>query len=109
MCSLEFPDLETAFWQRYRDRGLQVFGVARILGVGGDTDEVVRAFIDQTGVTFPILRDPAGYPLFSTRRPDSPGRPTPSTSSSTPRVGSVASFLEYRPEALRAVIEPLLP
>ena len=109
MCSLEFPDLETAFWQRYRDRGLQVFGVARILGVGGDTDDVVRAFVGQTGVTFPILRDPDGYPLFF----DAAVGPARSPYPLDVVIGAdgrlVSAYREYRPEALQADIEALLP
>lgn len=64
MCGLEFPDLETAIWQRFRGRGLRVFGANVNDGRAGDTDEVVRRFVEQTGVTFPIVRDTVGHQLF---------------------------------------------
>lgn len=108
MCSLEFPDLETSFWQRYRDRGLQVFGVARILGVGGDTDAVVRQFVAQTGVTFPILRDPVGYPLFFDAAVGPALSPYPLDVVIDAEGRLVAVYNEYRPDALAADIEPLV-
>ncbi len=54
MCGLEFSDIEPAFWQAYRDAGLQVVGVNPGGIVGGDTPEIMRNFREQTGSTFPM-------------------------------------------------------
>ena len=53
MCSLEFPDLEIV---SNENPGLFVLGLA-----GGETDDTLAAFIDQTGVTFPIAWDEATF------------------------------------------------
>jgi len=53
-CRVELPDFE-AFYQRYRDRGLEVVGV----NVDeGEVDEKVQQFVESTGVSFAIWRDP---------------------------------------------------
>ncbi len=44
-----------AVWQVYRDEGLQVFGMST--GGIAETEGSILQFIDQTGVTFPILLD----------------------------------------------------
>mgnify|MGYP001812479972 CR=1 FL=1 len=54
-CVKEMPDLE-ALWQRYREQDLVVLAIAADRGSGG----AVHAFVDQTGVTFPVLLDPDG-------------------------------------------------
>lgn len=54
MCSLEFPDLESGIHQLYSDEDLLVVGLAAEFGFG-ETQEVVEAFVDQTGVTFPVV------------------------------------------------------
>lgn len=54
MCSLELPDLESSFHQAYADEGLLVLG----LSAGGNaTTEQLDAFVEATGVQFPVLRD----------------------------------------------------
>jgi len=47
--------------RRYGDRGLTVYGVASRLFFGGETDETLDAFEDQTQVGFPILWDSGTY------------------------------------------------
>jgi len=64
VCSLEFPDLEASFWQAFRHRGLVVWGVAEGGLRGGDTDAILRNFVGQTGVTFPVVRDRRSYRIF---------------------------------------------
>lgn len=49
MCGLEFPDLETAFWQVYAADGLLVVGVNTT-----DSEDTLQQFVEQTGVTFPV-------------------------------------------------------
>lgn len=46
------PDIESSVYQRYRDQGVLVFGIHP-----GDPPEKVEDFIEQTGVTFPIVAD----------------------------------------------------
>lgn len=53
-CRAEMPDFEV-FYQRYRDRGLEVVGV----NVDeGEADERVAHFVEKMGMSFAIWRDP---------------------------------------------------
>ena len=52
MCPSEVSDIEREIWQRYRDRGVVVWGIAS----QDDRAQVLR-FRDQMGATFPILLD----------------------------------------------------
>jgi peroxiredoxin len=53
-CRTEIPHLRELY-DRYRDRGFTVVGVS----VDADgTDEVIRAFMQEYDMTFPIWRDP---------------------------------------------------
>ncbi len=49
------PDIEASIWQKYRDKGVLVYGIH-----GGDLPDQVLDFIAQTGVTFPIVADAQG-------------------------------------------------
>lgn len=53
-CRVEMPDFQ-AFHQRYRERGLEIVGVNID---EGEADEKVERFVEKTGVSFPIWRDP---------------------------------------------------
>lgn len=53
-CRVEMPDFE-AFYQRYRDSGLEVVGVNID---EGEVDEKVQRFVERMGVSFAIWRDP---------------------------------------------------
>jgi peroxiredoxin len=44
------PDIEASLWQRFRDQGVLVYGLHP-----GDDSSLVADFIEQTGVTFPVL------------------------------------------------------
>ena len=46
------PDIDSTIWQAYADEGVLVFGVHP-----GDPPEAVADFIEQTGVSFPLLAD----------------------------------------------------
>ena len=53
-CRTEIPELR-AIHARYRDRGLMLIGVS----VDADgTDEVIRTFMNDFSMTFPVWRDP---------------------------------------------------
>ena len=44
------PDLETAIWQRFAGDDVLVYGL-----YADETPEQVADFVDQTGITFPVL------------------------------------------------------
>ena len=71
MCGLELPEIETSVWQRYGDDDVLVFGVHP-----GDPPAAIADFIEQTGVTFPILADP-GYSGSLFAWPEGVGYPYP--------------------------------
>ena len=60
-CRLEAPDLQ-ATWEAYRDRGVQFLGVNY-----RDNEAAARAFIDEFGITYPSVYDPAGKLAFDYR------------------------------------------
>lgn len=53
-CELEMPDIEQAH-RTYRDRGLVVLGIN-----AQESPDVVQAYVDRMGLTFPILLDTRG-------------------------------------------------
>ncbi len=71
MCGLELPEIEASVWRKYEDQGVLVFGLHP-----GDPAEQVAAFVEQTGVTFPILTD-ANYTRSMFSWPDGVGYPYP--------------------------------
>ncbi len=46
------PDIDATIWQQYADQGVLVYGIHP-----GDPPEAVADFIEQTGITFPVLAD----------------------------------------------------
>lgn len=46
------PDIDATIWQVYRDRGVRVVGIHP-----GDAASQLEDFVQQTGVSFPIVRD----------------------------------------------------
>lgn len=75
MCSLEFPDLETQLWQKYRDRGVVVLGLSGSGLFGSESASTIASFIEQTGVSFPIVRGDSTY--FDYANPDGAISPYP--------------------------------
>lgn len=62
VCRKEMPFIESEIWQRYKDKGLHLYGV--------DLDEPaekVRSFAEATGITYPLALDPGGeiFKLFA--------------------------------------------
>ncbi len=51
-CKMEMPDLN-AFYQQYRDQGFVILAVN-----AGETAGQARAYVQQLGLTFPVLLDP---------------------------------------------------
>lgn len=50
------PDLETSIWQRYRDQGVLVVAIHR-----GEDPIQLANFIEQAGITFPVLQDEGSF------------------------------------------------
>ncbi len=46
------PDLEAALWQPFRDRGVLVIGIH-----SGEPAGDLADFVEQTGITFPVVGD----------------------------------------------------
>ena len=102
-CTLEMPTLE-ALWQQYKDRGLVVLGVSVDRGA---PLVLIRPYVQNLKLTFPILLDPdletanawrvTGLPATYLVRPG----------------GEVAGFAvgarEWHSEPMRALLETMLP
>jgi peroxiredoxin len=54
-CRREMPQLQ-ALWRQYRERGLVVLGIAADRG----SVSVIREFVHDSGITFPVLQDRDG-------------------------------------------------
>ncbi len=61
MCAPEFSDIETAIWQKYKDRGVVV------IGASSENTNKIQQFVQEQGITFPILKDSGGG-LYSSYR-----------------------------------------
>lgn len=46
------PEIENSIWQPYKDQGILVYAIHP-----GDPPGQVQAFIEQTGVTYPVIMD----------------------------------------------------
>lgn len=60
-CREEAPLIEEV-WKDYQDEGVVILGIAT-----QDTEEEARAFVKETGLTYPMVRDP-GSDLFDQLR-----------------------------------------
>ena len=86
-----------------------MIGVAQGGLRGGDTDEVLRQFIAQTGVTFDVVRDTDnGYSVFRRSLSESMISPFPLDVVIDPEGRLVSARGEYDPGALEDEIVPLL-
>lgn len=65
------PDLEASIWQEYGDDGVLVYGLYQ-----GESAAQLQDFVEQTGVTFPIVRDVEST-LGQFAYPDGVGYPYP--------------------------------
>lgn len=100
-CRAEMPSMEKLY-QAYRDRGLV------ILAISGDrtSRSTVEAFVQELGVTFPILLDPAGevFAQYGVR-----GLPTSYLLDRRGRfVSAEAGARDWNGTAARRVVEALL-
>ena len=86
-----------------------VWGIAQGGLRGGDTDEILRAFIEQTGVTFLVARDTSdGYGLFRSALVEPAVSPFPLDVVIDAEGRLVSARGEYDPDALLQEITPLL-
>lgn len=46
------PDIDATIWDEYRDQGLKVIGL-----YGNENPDLLAAFAEQTGITFPFVQD----------------------------------------------------
>ncbi len=103
MCSLEFPDLESAFHQAYADDGLVLIGVAS--GQVAETDALLRSFREVTGVTFPLAWDDGSRSAYAFPESISP-YPRQVVVDREGDVVHLASL--HRPDVLAGVVEAAL-
>ncbi|MFQ6613273.1 MAG: redoxin domain-containing protein [Fidelibacterota bacterium] len=54
MCAPEFSDIEVTIWQEFRDQGFNV------IGISNEPVATIQNFIQDQGITFPILHDDNG-------------------------------------------------
>ena len=52
-------DLDSAIWEKYKDEGLLIYGIHP-----GEPPKELADFIEQTGVTFPIVADKGTKSMF---------------------------------------------
>ncbi len=102
MCGPEFSDLETTIWQTYQPYGLFAFGINR-----QESQSVVQDFVDQFGITFPVLLDQTGQ-VYVDYWIDGCSSPFP-RDFIIDQDGLVAYLnCEYVPDDMTAVIDSLL-
>lgn len=101
MCPSEVSDIEIGLWQEYQDRGLIVWGIG-----SEDSQEILRTFVNQMGLTFPILFDD-GAAVKSQYNPGSV--PTNSVYPQDWIIGvdGTVAYVStsYQPEEMRAIVE----
>jgi len=60
-------------WRTYQDQGLVVWGTAAP-GYGSESEDAIRDFVEEMGITFPVLLDEGGE--VSTSWPPPEGTPS---------------------------------
>jgi hypothetical protein len=105
VCGLEFPDIEASLWQPYMTGDVIVIGIDPGAITGDDT-MLLQAFIDQTGITFPIGIDVENsYDLFLVGEGISP---YPLDIIIAPDGTIAYTAREYDGDAMRSVIDQLI-
>jgi peroxiredoxin len=106
VCSAGFPDLERQVAQAYSSDQVQVYGVNANLHPG-EFDSVVLDFIEQTGVTFPVIFDQGGtYWMYDRPSDDTAPFPLNVVIDQDGRIAAVQ--VEQDIDALTATIDALL-
>nr|WP_269744741.1 redoxin domain-containing protein [Plesiocystis pacifica] len=96
------PELEQSVWQPYQDQGVKVWGLHQ-----GENPPEIEDFIEQTGVTFPIITDD-GYTLDKVAYPAGVGYPYPRDVIVGKDLTIRAIRNSFNPSEIEALIEELL-
>lgn len=98
MCAPQLADIEEGLWQEYGDDGVLVYGV------NNENPTILENFIDQTGITFPVIMGtPEGYTILGGLSP------FPRDYIVDPEGIVRYAATEYRPTEMAAIIERYLP
>jgi len=91
-------DIEDGLWQTFRDDGVLVYGV------NNEDLTILRDFIEQTGITFPVIMgSPEGYTILGGLSP------FPRDYIVDPDGIVQYAATEYRPTEMSTIIERFLP
>ncbi|MCK5346964.1 MAG: redoxin domain-containing protein, partial [Candidatus Heimdallarchaeota archaeon] len=92
--------MEVSIWQEFKDRGLQV------IGISNEPESTILKFIEDQGITFPVLRDMTGtYSKYNI-----PGGQSPYPRDFIIDKHGVIQFAktEYDPGSMITIIDELL-
>lgn len=106
ICSTGFPDLEREVRQTYDPAQVEIIGVDGSM-FPGENDAVVEAFVEQTGVTFPVVMDVGGTYFMYDRGDVSAPYPLNVVIAPDGRIAFIQ--VEQDMGALTAAIDALLP
>jgi len=54
------PDIDSKIYQKYKDQGVLVYGIYQ-----GESASALADFAEQTGVTYPLVKDPGTLGQFA--------------------------------------------
>ena len=96
--------MEANFWQVYGPEGLRIVGIAA--SPLPEDASSVRAFVDQTGATFPVVLDDGSFARFAW-----PAGPAPYPRQALIAGDGTVALVQstHDPARLRDAIETLLP
>ncbi len=98
MCAPQLADIEDGIWQTYQDEGVLVYGI------NNESIQILRDFIEQTGITFPVIMgNPMGYTIYGGLSP------FPRDYIIDPEGIVQYAATEFRPTEMSAIIERFLP
>jgi len=98
VCAPQLADIEDGLWATYRDDGVLIYGV------NSEALPVLRDFIAQTGITFPVIMgNPEGYTILGGQSP------FPRDYIIDPEGVVQYAATEYRPTEMSAIVERYLP
>jgi hypothetical protein len=98
VCAPQLADIEDGIWQTYREEGVLVYGI------NNESLHILRDFIEQTGITFPVIMgNPSGYTIYGGLSP------FPRDYIIDPEGIVQYAATEYRPTEMSTIIERFLP
>jgi hypothetical protein len=91
-------DIEDGIWETYKDDGVLLYGV------NNENSRILLDFIEQTGITFPVITgNPQGYTILGGQSP------FPRDYIIDPEGFVQYAATEYRPTEMSAIIDRFLP